>query len=267
MAGFLKALQGLPENPLARREWRGLQHQARDWRLWLGFRLPKDARGWGLPAILWFCIAPYVVWGALSIGHRVSPELFRYPPAPGIPYVDIVALCLVLLGVYTSLISIAVMAPAITRERERETWEAVRVSVSSPHEILLGLLAGRVGPILLAHFAAGLFWVLARPHYAPLLQPLSPITLDQPAIALLVWETGVAALAFGCMATAFSVYSRTTGLALVLSAAGFVFWFFLLIPAVVLAPAGGPVVILVGSALLGIASYLAAARGLERAGG
>lgn len=217
-----------------------------------------------MPAVAWFCIAPYVVWAALSVGHRFAPETFSYPPPPGIPSIDILALCFVLLGAYVGLISIAVMAPAIARERERETWETLRVSVSSRHDILLGLLVGRVGPILAAHFLAGLFWVLTRSHYASLLQRYSPFWLEQPALALLVWETLIAAFGLGCMAMAFSTYCRTTGLALVFSAAGFLLWTGTLVAAILVIPVSGPFIVLVWSVGLAILSYALAARGLDR---
>lgn len=230
----------------------------------MGLRLPKDARGWGMPAILWFCLAPYIVLGALSTGARFFPEVFLYAEHPGIPVFDILALCQVLLGIYVAMISMVVMAPAITRERERETWETLRVSVSSPHEILLGLLVGRVGPILGSQLIAGLLWVLLRPHYAPLLQPYSPFRLEAPALALLVWEILIGSLSLACLATAFSVYCRTTGLALVLSASGFLLWAGLLIAGILVAPLPGPLFFLLWSLGTAGAAYSLAARGLER---
>lgn len=229
----------------------------------MGLRIPKDARGWGVPAIAWFGLAPYFALGALMIGRRIYPVAFDLTPTPGIPYVDVLALCYVLLGVYVVLISIAIMAPAVTRERERETWESLRLSVSSPHEILLGLLCGRLGPILAAHLATGLLWVLLRPHYAPLFQGLSPFTLDAPTLALLVWEVFLAALAAGLMATAFSVYSKTTGLALVLSAGGLLVSAAVSILLVLFGPLSGPVALLAWNLLLAAVSYALAVRGLR----
>lgn len=218
-----------------------------------------------MPAILWFCLAPYIVWGALTLVERFVPDLFQGWDQPGFPVIDILALCLVLLGLYTAGISTTVMAPAITRERERETWETLRVSVSSPHEILLGLLVGRVGPILGSHFLAGLFWVLARPHYAPLMQRFVAFRLDAPAVALMVWETLAASLALACLSTCFSVYSRTTGLALVLSATGFLLWSGLLAAGILLLPLSGPAFILLYSLGTAAAFYSLAVRGLRRA--
>jgi hypothetical protein len=209
-------VSALLDNPLARREWRALAHQGRDWRLWVGLRMPKDVRGWGLPAVVWFCLAPYVVWAALAAGHRVAPQYFTYRGPYG-PTVDVLALCLALLGVYVCLVAVALMAPALAREREKETWDALRTTVTSPREIVFGLMAGRLAPLLAAYLAAGLFWVLARPHYAPLLQPHAPFLLDRLQVALLVAETAALALAAGALATAASAWCRTTGKAVVLS--------------------------------------------------
>jgi hypothetical protein len=200
---------------------------------------------------------------ALSVGKKVYPAAFDLTPQPGIPYIDVLALCFALLGLYVVLISIAIMAPAVTRERERETWESLRLSVSSPHEILVGLMAGRLGPILAAHLGAGLFWVIARPNYAPLLQRLSPVTLSGPTIALLVWEIFVAAVAGGLMALAFSVYSKTSGLALVLSSAGFLLSLAATLVLIWVTPASGPLTVVVWNGAVGVSAYLLALRGLR----
>lgn len=229
----------------------------------MGLRVPKDTRGWGVPAIVWFCLAPYFALGALLVGRRVYPPAFELTPTPGIPYIDVLALCYTLLGVYVVLISIAIMAPAITRERERETWESLRITVSSRHEILLGLVYGRLAPILAAHLLAGALWVLLRPHYAPLFQRLSPFTLDSGRLALLVGEVFVAALAAGLMATACSVYSKSTGVAVVLSAAGFLLSTAISIFLVLAAPVSAPLALLLWNAALGAGSYALAARGLK----
>ncbi len=211
----------LAENPLARREWRALAHQARDWRLWLGLRVPKDARGWGVPAVAWFFLAPYVVLAALATGHRFAPEYFTFRDLSPYPVIDVLALCLAMLGIYVCMIAVALMAPVLTRERERETWESLRTTITAPREILMGLLAGRLGPVLLAYLGVGAFWVLARPHYAPLLQRYAPFLLDGPQIGLLVLQSALFALAAGTVATAASAWCRTSGVAITASVVGF----------------------------------------------
>jgi hypothetical protein len=260
---FGRALAGLPDNPLARREWRALMHQASDWKLWVGLRMPKDARGWGMPAIAWFVLAPYVVWAALAAGTRAAPGFFRPAATPGPYAVDVLALCLALLGFYVCLTALALMAPAITRERENETWEGLRSTVASSHDILLGLAAGRLGPVLASYFAVGLVWTLARPHYAALLQPLAPFGLDRPQLALAVWETIAFALAVAGVATAASAWSRTTGLAVVLSVAATLLLMALLGLLVVMLPAVPATLIILGVSLpAAVAGYVAALRRL-----
>src|SRR5688500_17890924 len=112
MKPFLQAVLRLRENPLAVREWRALGHQSRDWRRWAGLRIPKDARGWGFPVIAWFFLAPYIVWGALSLGRRVAPAYFTFTPVPGVPEIDILALCYAMVSIYPPIAAAALMAPS-----------------------------------------------------------------------------------------------------------------------------------------------------------
>lgn len=214
-SSFILSVRGLPDNPLTRREWRALAHQSRDWRLWLGLKIPKDARGWGLPAIAWCCILPYALAFALRMIQGWVPRQYGYLPPEQMP--DVLALSFGLVGFYLCLISVALMAPAITREREKETWEALKTSVSSPTEIVLGIAAGRLGPVLVAYAAVGLFWLLARPHYAPLFAQYAPFRLDSLQLALLLAEGGALACACGALALAASTGVRSTGRAVLLA--------------------------------------------------
>jgi len=261
--GFARALRDLPRNPLALREWRALGHQARDWRLWLGLRVPKDARGWGVPAIVWFALAPYIVIGALHLANRISPGTFRYPPDPGIPSIDALALCMGLLTIYVALIAVGLMAPAITRERERDTWESLRATTASAHDIVLGLLAGRLGPVIAALVAVGAAWVTLRPHYAPLLQPLAPFTLDAGRTALLVSLAAAAAVGLGTLATAASARCRATPTALVVASTGILALAGVTLVAALSGLAEVPSVLLGTAAALTLGSYLVAVRGVE----
>jgi hypothetical protein len=253
------ALRHLPENAVARKEWRALGHQARDWRLWVGLRLPKDARGWGVPAVIWFVLAPYVIAGALRVGYHFSPQTFT--PVPGFE-VDILALCFVLLGVYVCLMAIALMAPTISRERERETWEALRTTVASGHEILIGFIAGRLFPVLAAFMVAGLVWVLTRSHYAPMLQPFAAVRLDHPQIALLVWETLGVSLTLGLVALAASVQFRKTGTAIVVSAFAMFLLAGALVALVIVTRLPGPLLVLLLCLTVSLSAYVVALRGL-----
>jgi hypothetical protein len=214
---FRAALRGLPENPLVRREWSGLVRQMRDWRLWCGFRLPRDARGWGLPAVAWCALLPYGIWVTLRL---LIPYIERRFPGYAVPsseLLDVMSISVLLLGLYVSVLAAALMAPAVTRERERETWEGLRSALASPHEIVLGLLVGRLGPLLASFLAVGLFWTLARPHYTPLLQPYGPFRLDAPQLAAAVWVIAAVAAAWGALATVVSASCRSSAQAVVLS--------------------------------------------------
>jgi len=250
-AALRAALLSLRDNPIASREWRGLVHQSRDWRLWVGLRIPKDARGWGLPAVAWFCIVPYVLWAALASLYRFTGISMRGLPSE---FPDLLFLCFAICSVYACMIAVALMAPAVTRERERETWETLRATVTSRDEIALGLLVGRLGPVLLALAATWLFWALARPHYAPLLQPYAPFRLNLPQIALVAAENVAVTLALGTMALAMSARFRTSGMAIVASAAGALVFCFLIALATLFSSAG-PVAILGLSVLVTGISY------------
>lgn len=256
------SLKSLSENALAQREWRGLLHQSRDWRLWVGLRVPKDARGWGLPAVAWCCILPYALALMLRWVQGWLPRQYGYLPPAAMP--DVLALSFGLVGLYLCLISAALMAPAITREREKETWETLRAAVGSPHEILVGLAAGRLGPVLAGYAAVAAFWWLTRPHYTPLFAHIAPFRLGPGELALLLVQMGALAAAAGAAALAASACLRTTGRAvlastmvsLLLFGAGALIWFG--IPRL-----PGALLILVVAAAIGAASYRVALRALH----
>lgn len=261
--GFWSALRELRDNPLAVREWRGLAHQARDWRLWVGLRIPRDARGWGVPAIAWFFLAPYVVWGSLTAGRRVAPAYFTFAPTPGVPEIDILALCFALLAIYPGVVAAALMASAVSRERENETWDTLRSTVASPHDILLGLLAGRLGPVLLCYGVVGLVWVLARPHYAPLMASFVPFSWSGPRLAGVVGVSLALALAVGVVSIAASVRMRRSGTATVLSASAVLLLGAPAVAAIVMLPhPAGMTAPLLLAAPVAWAGYVVALRGL-----
>src|SRR5262249_50059483 len=139
-------LLGLADNPLARREWGGVVRQSRDWRLLVGPRGPPGARGWGPPAGPRCCILPLRLAFLRPRVRGWPPPPWGYLPAADMP--DVLLMSFGLVGLYLCLIAVALMAPAIAREREKETWEILRATVASPREIVVGLLAGRLGPVL-----------------------------------------------------------------------------------------------------------------------
>ncbi len=263
---LLSALAELPENAIARREWRALGHQSRDWRLWLGLRLPKDARGWGLPAIVWCAVIPYALWGIARIAipwveKQVGP--LSTAQALGIP--DALMLCCSLVGLYLALISVALMATAVTREREQETWESLRTTAASSDDILLGLLAGRLGPPLLGFLLVGVFWVATLGHTTELLSRYLPTRMDGPALGWLVLESVLMALSLGLVATAISTRCRRSGVAVVASTGASIL---LLLGAfgtyAVQGFTGAPILVLVLCAVVSGAAYAIARRELER---
>jgi len=260
--GFFEALLRLPENPLAIREWRALRHQARDWRLWLGLRIPKDARGWGVPAIAWFFLAPYIVWGALTLGRRAAPAYFTFTPVAGLPSIDILGLCFTMLAAYPALVAAALMSSAISAERERESLDDLRAAMGSPHDLLLGLLAGRVGPVLLSFTIIGALWVVARPHYAPLLQSFTPFTWSAPQLALAVAASLALTVATGTIAAAASTRLRRSGQAMLAGFAAAAVLTMMVSAALLVKPGGGAAAVIVGVLPVIGAAYVVALRGL-----
>lgn len=261
MSGFLEALRRLPDNPILRREWRSLAHELRDWRVWLYLRQPRDARGWAVRALAWCALLPYALWAALA---RLPAGLLA---AVGRGYVDLLLLCYALVGLYLCLLAAAVMAGSIVRERERETWEALRTTGTSCHELLLGLLCGRLLPVFVIYLAAGMVWSYARPHYAPLLQRYAPVFASGPQIALLVWEWALLGAGAGTLALAISAHARRMAPANAWSAAGVIVWVTGLLALLVILP-GAPAeaIFLFGNLAMVVASYLGARNGLRREG-
>lgn len=260
MTGFLAALRGLPDNPIARREWRSLRHELRDWRVWLYVRQPRDARGWALRALAWCALLPYALWAALAGLERWRSMWLDLPR-----FLDLVLLCFALVGLYLSLMSAAVMAPSIVRERERETWEALRSTATGPHELLLGLLLGRLAPLLASFLAVGMVWSYSRPHYAPLLQSYAPVRSSGPQIALLVWELALVAAGAGSLSLAASAWCRKGGTANAVAAADVLLLIGGLLSALLALPRiEGAVILFAGSSAAIIAGYLSAFHGLQR---
>lgn len=212
---FLAAVRGLPDNPLARREWRGLLRQSRDWRLWVGIRLPADARGWGMPSLALCCLLPYFLGFLLGVLHRVLPAQYGFLPPREMP--DILAISFGLVGLYLSLITIALLAPALSRERERETWDALRSTITSPHEILVGLLVGRAGPVFATYLLVSLVWVATRSTYVPLFAPHAPFRLGYLALAVLLAELAAIGIAVAGISLAASAAHRSSGRAVLTS--------------------------------------------------
>jgi ABC-type Na+ efflux pump permease subunit len=166
-------MTGLSENPLILREQRVWRRRMRDWRLWLGLRVPRGAREWGLPAVVWFALAPYVIWASVVLLRRVAPGL---PAADNVVIFEIVVFALML---YACLVIAVSTAAAVAGERQQATWESILATPLSGAELVVGNLLARAGPTLGGVLLAILVWAVARPHYATLLEPVGGI--DIPA--------------------------------------------------------------------------------------
>jgi ABC-2 family transporter protein len=205
------------ENPIVRRELHGFGHRLRDWRLWIGLRLPREPREWGLPAITWFALAPYIQWVLLVALGRFSPSLLQYAD-PG----TIFEFFLLGLGTYACAVATVIGATTVTHERELATWEQVAVTPMTTAELVLGYWLSRALPLGLGVVMSLLVWVVLYPHYMPLLERLGRFDLRQRDLLFLglLLLTAVFSLnAFGLM---FSTFCRSSAAAAVGALAGVV---------------------------------------------
>lgn len=258
--GFWRAVLRLRENPLVQREWRGLCLQMRDWRLWAGLRVPRDARGWGVPAIAWFILGPYILWATLSPIRRLSPADFSEVARS----IDTFSIVVGMLALYLLLVSAQLCGMGFLRERRAATWDLLRLSPLSNDDLLLGLVVGRLAPVLASGSLVGLGYALLRPHYANLLQDLAPVPYASSQMLLATaWLVLLAGLA-GVWSLALSVLVPRLDLAVGLNVLVFAAWagaigyaFFL---------AGETGFLIVTLALVGLTplTYLAARGGLAR---
>src|SRR5262249_28223443 len=141
------------ENPIVRRELHGFGHRLRDWRLWVGLRLPREPREWGLPAIAWFALAPYILWVLLLVLGRVDPSLKQYAD-PG----TVFEVFLLGLGTYACAVATVIGATTVTREREQATWEQVTVTPMTASELVLGYWLARALPLAIGVLVSLLTW-------------------------------------------------------------------------------------------------------------
>lgn len=260
MTAFLAALRTLPDNPILRREWRSLGRELGDWRIWLYLRQPRDARGWALRAVAWCALLPYALCAVLAASHSWLRQYSSLPLQIGV-----LQFSFVLVGFYLCLMSAGVMASGISRERERETWEALRTTASLSHELLLGLLVGRLVPLLVVFLAVGLVWSYTRSHYAPLLQPYQIVGIAREQIELLTWELLSVAAGSGTLALGTAAWCRKTAMANAAAAGDVLFLISGLIGAGLAFPEiGGDTILPLGSGFAMFAGYLGAYYGLQR---
>jgi hypothetical protein len=204
----------LLDNPLARREWRSLARLCRNPRFWLNLPIEKSPLELGVGMVAWYALLPYAVWLMLIVlthlvGRRVLPVL-----------PDMLSLAMLPTGLHVALVPIPLLAPTLSQARAAGEWAKLRALAPRPVDMLLGLLAGRLGPVLATYLGVGLFWVLARPHYAALLQPYCPTLIDGPAIAVRVWESVALSLAVGAASLEAGAVCRTARGALALATFG-----------------------------------------------
>ncbi|MCC2669155.1 MAG: hypothetical protein K0Q72_1626 [Armatimonadetes bacterium] len=216
--GFLAALRTLPQNPLLQREWRAFVHDLRAGPL---FRRPRTVRAWVIPAVASGAVLPYGVWLLVTLAYQAAPVA-----ASLLRELDTLGAFQVWSGVLQSLLALLLVAPTIAGERERRTWEGLRTAGLSSHELLLGSLVGRLGPLLAGSLVCGLLWMALRSHYAPLLQPYSPYTMHWIEVGVLATDIAAVILGSGFLALAASTWSDNTRAALI---AALVAWLALLL--------------------------------------
>jgi hypothetical protein len=203
------------ENPIVRRELRGFGHRLRDWRLWIGLRLPREPREWGLPAITWFALAPYIQWVLLLALRRLSPSLKQYVD-PG----AIFEIFLFGLGLYACAVATVIGATAVTREREHRTWEQVAITPMTTVELLLGYWLSRAIPLGLGALVSLLTWVLLYPHYVSLLAQMGPFDFSQRDLMFFGLYFLLELLFLNALGLMFSTFCRSSAAAATLAVFG-----------------------------------------------
>jgi ABC-type transport system involved in multi-copper enzyme maturation permease subunit len=161
-------------NPIVAREWRGFLPRLRDWRLWIGLRLPRQPREWGLPAISWYVLAPYVQWVLLLILFRIDPWMKAFITPGGIFGIFIAGL-----GWYACGVAAAIGAATITRERERGTWEQLAVTPMTRWDLVRGYWLAGALPLAAGVTISVAGWLLLYPHYLGLLESLGRFDVER----------------------------------------------------------------------------------------
>jgi hypothetical protein len=164
-------VQATLANPLARREWLALRRHAGDWRLWLGMRWSLDPVAWGVPVVLGATLPPYALAALTGMIRRLWPGLNAPDPA------DVFGLLLLMLWVHVPLISLVLAATAVTRERERQTWEQLCLTRLTGSERACGYLLGRLAPVWGSLIVSSGFWWLLYPCAASWLSPYQPLVV------------------------------------------------------------------------------------------
>jgi ABC-type transport system involved in multi-copper enzyme maturation permease subunit len=193
------------QNPIVLRELRGFRYQLRDWRLWVGLRIPREAREWGLPSLVWLSTLPYACWALLSLMHRIAP---RDAQILTLHAVDFFAIIVLVLSLYTWGISTVIGATCIAREREQETWEQVLATPVTNTEMVVGYWLARALPLVLGVGTSVGIWVLLYPQYRELLKPLGAFTLSQRDIMGYGAQLLIRVVAFSAMGVTCSMFCR-----------------------------------------------------------
>jgi ABC-type transport system involved in multi-copper enzyme maturation permease subunit len=206
------------DNAIVRRELRGLRYRLRDWRLWVGTRLPGEAREWGLPALTWFSIHPYACWVLLTLMERIEPRNAQLLRSFGVDLFEIILIALVF---YTCAISVVIGATTITRERERQTWEQVLATPLTNWELVLGYWLARCLPLMIGAAVATLAWGVLYPHYSRLLTPLGAFSMSWGRVSAAGLGLFAEVAAFTAMGLMFSTCCRRQSVAVALALATF----------------------------------------------
>jgi hypothetical protein len=190
-------------NPILCRELRGFAPRLRDWRLWLGVPLPRQPREWGLPAVAWYTLAPYVQWVLLLALRRADASLLQFA-SPSLLF----SVFIVGLGFYACAVSVVVGATTITREREQATWDQVIATPLKSGELAQGYWLGGAGPIVLGVTVSLGGWLLLYPHYLALLEPLGSFEVTAGDLCRFGLLLGARVMALNAVGLAISTLCR-----------------------------------------------------------
>jgi len=111
---------------------------------------------------------------------------------------------------YVVTISLVLGATAVTRERERQTWEQLWLTSLTGRERAAGFYWGRLGPVWASFLVTAELWWLLRPHYGPLLSAFAPVLLSRHHLAVGGLATLGLAMVAGLIGLLASALSQST---------------------------------------------------------
>jgi ABC-type transport system involved in multi-copper enzyme maturation permease subunit len=182
-----------------------------DWRLWLNMRVARDPREWGVPAIAWFAVGPYVLLALAWTLTTLWPAGAVY-----LREIDALSALLVPLVAYTVIVSLVLGVTSISRERASRAWESLLATPVTGADIVLAKFVSAVAPVVSALLVSTTVWMVTHFHYLPLLKKYTAAALTSLELVRLGLGGATAALAWCAAGLLAASLTRSPSAALLL---------------------------------------------------